>query len=122
ARIPLGGGRVAGLPPSMTDIEMVRASVVGDHVGAGRELDGVHDLERTPVDDLERAVPRAAHEKLLRRGDVEGALWLSEPAEAMDDAALPEVDHLHGVAVARGDEEPLPLEIHRGVVEAAGDV
>jgi hypothetical protein len=93
-----------------------------DIVGIVAEVDGVERGELGPLEAVNQAVAGIGHEDRVRRGVVDDALRLFEPADPAQDFAGSKIHDPQAVVAELGHVQPLPAEIDREVVDPTAHV
>jgi hypothetical protein len=90
-------------------------------VGIALQIDHARRLERRAAKQAHRAISGVRHIDRIGRLHIADALRLLQAGDPLAKLARLEIDHAEAVIAKLGDEQPLPREIGRHVIDAALD-
>jgi hypothetical protein len=107
---------------AVADHHATGLGVEADVVGVGAKLDSVEWREFGALEAVDQAVAAVGHVDRIGSRIVGDALRLIEFADPAQELARSKIDYAQAVVAELGDEQPLPGEVDREVVDPAADL
>ena len=121
---PRSAGEVLGVDDgqaaiAISDQNLIGGAVHADIVGVLAKIDLPGRGIIRSRENAHRSIARVCDVKRIRRRQVSDALWLLQSPHRSNDLFVLEVDDPDGVVAEFGNEEPLPRQINRHVIDSA---
>ena len=104
---------------AISDQNLIGGAVHADIVGVLAKIDLPGRGIIRSRENAHRSIARVCDVKRIRRRQVSDALWLLQSPHRSNDLFVLEVDDPDGVVAKFGNEEPLPRQINRHVIDSA---
>ena len=119
---PRSAGEVLGVDDgqaaiAISDQNLIGGAVHADIVGVLAKIDLPGRGIIRSRENAHRSVARVCDVKRIRRRHISEALWLSQSGNRLNEFTFLEVDDPDGVVAEFGNEEPLPRQIDRHVID-----